>query len=204
MAKMKGEKYKVWQTSIKYQGVFIFRSLYKETFEFLKDINYTDENRFRYMEIYYYEKRSNDPIEGRAMWIFWRTDKIEPTDTSSYFKLAIDVDFHVRFMKDVEALVEGEKVKVQHGEVDVIITSYVWKDYKGGWSSHWLLKNMQEFWYKRIWSRSFEDKKHIVKEDMAKLARMIKQFFELQNYLPLEGKIFVPSHGYRREEEKKQ
>ena len=107
MPKIKGEKYPVWKTSIKYQGVFVMRSLYKETFEFLKDINYTDENRYRYMEEYYYEKRSSAPIEGRSLWIWWRTDTRDGVDVSSYYKFAIDVDFHVRFMKDVEAVVEG-------------------------------------------------------------------------------------------------
>lgn len=202
MPKIKGEKYPVWKTSIKYQGVFVMRSLYKETFEFLKDINYTDENRYRYMEEYYYEKRSSDPIEGRSLWIWWRTDKRDGVDVSSYYKFAIDVDFHVRFMKDVEAVVEGEKIKVQHGEVEILVSGYVWKDYNGTWSNHWLLKHLQDFWYKRLWSRSFEDKKHVVKEDMGKLLKMIKQFFELQSYLPLEGKIFVPSHGYREAEKK--
>ncbi|MBI1969770.1 hypothetical protein HYS48_03680 [Candidatus Woesearchaeota archaeon] len=197
---IRGNEQEVWKTKVKYYGVFHLRTLYKELMEFLKDLEYTDEERYKYFERFYFESRSLDPRQATQMWIWIRTDKTEgPVDESSYYRYYLDVDYHVRFMKDVEIMKEGEKMKVQHGEVEISIRCGVELDWNGKWQNHWFLKNMHDFFLKRLWWKQYQDKRHIVKDDALKLQRFIKEYFELQSYLPLAGKPFIPSHGYKEE-----
>ena len=192
-----GTDYPSWSTLIKYQGVFVLRPLYKEIMEFMKDLDYTDEERFHYWERYFYEKHSNDPNEGKTMWVWLRGKKIDGPDVSQYYYFYINIDFTVRFLKDVEVMKDGEKFKAQSGYIEIFLDSGVVVDRHGKWSEHWLLKHLHDFYFHRIWYKQLEDKKHMVKDDALKLMRMIKQYLDLESFLPLKGETFVPSHGYR-------
>jgi len=197
--KYKGKLKEAWKTKVKYMGVFSMRGLYKELMEYLKDLDYTDEDRYKYFETYYYEKRSSDPKEATSMWIWIRTDKNELIDSSNFFRYHMNIHYHVRFMKDIEVMSGGEKLKVQQGEVEVIIHPYIEIDWKGMWQSHWLLKHLLDFYVERLWWKSFQEKKHRVKDDAKEVQRRVKDYFEMQSNLPLEAAAFTPSHGYRDE-----
>ena len=195
--KPKGISYPAWNTVVKYQGVFVLRGIYKEIMEFMKDLDYTDEERFHYWERYYYEKQSADPREGKTMWLWLRGKKIDGPDVSKYYYYYISIDFTARFLKDVEVMKEGEKLKAQSGYIEIMVDSGVMVDRYGKWQSHWLLKHLHDFYFHRIWYKQLEDKKHSVRDDALKLTRMIKQYFELESFLPMQGETFVPSHGYK-------
>jgi len=195
----RGIRYKAWSTLVKYQGVFAFRPLYKEIMEFMKDLDYTDEERFHYWETYFYEKHTADQREGNTVWIWLRGKKIDGPDVSQYYHFYLDIDYTVRFLKDVEVMKDGEKMKMQNGYLEIFIEAGVVIDRYGKWQSHWFLKHLHDFYFHRIWYKQLEDKKHQTKDDALKLVRMIKQYLELESYLPMEGKTFVPSHGYRED-----
>lgn len=165
--------------------------------EFLKDMDYTDEERFHYYETQYYEKISPDPKEGRTMWIWLRPRKIDTPDVSKFYQYFIDIEFTARFLKDVEVMHEGEKMKAQSGYMEIMIDAGVFTDREGKWRNHWLLKHLYHFFLERVWYKQFEDKKHVAKEDAQKLAQQIKMYFELESFLHTKPEAFVPSHGYK-------
>src|SRR3989344_3148257 len=103
------------RTRVKYYGIFDFKQLYRDIKEKLVDIGYmkSKDGAKNMMETYYSEKRSSDPREAKTIWIWWRTKKSE--EASPFYEQRMNLDFHLRFVKDVEVMVDNEKKRAQQG-----------------------------------------------------------------------------------------
>jgi hypothetical protein len=189
-------KVEALKTEVKYMGIFYFKGFYRAVVEYLKDIDYTDQEKFKYLERYYYEKRSLDPAEAKSNWIWVRTNKYE--EGATFFHYTIDLDYHIRYMKDVEIMRHGQKFTAQKGEVSVVITANMIVDPYDKWKNHWFLKHILEFYLERLWRQEKEMHKNIVKGDAYKLQAMMKRYFEMQTFMG-EKDEFFPSHGVRDE-----
>ncbi len=182
-----------FKTRVKYLGMFNSKELYRNTREWLADKGYVKPENIKYLEKYYSEKRSSDPREGTTIWIWWRTKKGE--EKSSYYEMHMDIDFHFRFVKDIEVMVEGKKMKVQQGEIEVMLNSYLVLDPDDKWENHWLLKNFHELFYKRIWRKQRESRRGTIIGDCAYIQDKIKEFMEISRFGP-KGEAFYLKYGY--------
>ena len=103
--------------SIKYEDVFNMKELYKAIRDWLITNNYVSAKSSEKMEHFYLEKVN--PSGAKEMWVWWRTER-SPHD-SKYFKYHMNVDFHILGMKDVEIMHQGQKLKANKGEVEIMI-----------------------------------------------------------------------------------
>lgn len=185
------------KTRVKYYGMFDFKQLYRDVRDKLTDLGYVKGDDYKYIEKYYYEKESSDPREGKTIWIWWRTSKKE--ESSTYYEQHIDLDFHLRFVKEMEIMVDNEKKRVWQAEIEVLLESYLLLDPKGEWDNHWFLKTVHPLFYKRIWRKRREDRKNSTMTDCYKVQAMVKETFEISHFMPLKAEPFFPKYGYKKD-----
>ncbi|MBI1970256.1 hypothetical protein HYS47_00765 [Candidatus Woesearchaeota archaeon] len=180
-------------TNVKFKGVFDFTELYRQTRDRLVDKGYGSKPSWKYMEKLYQEKRTTDPREGKSGWIWWRTKKTE--EGSTFYTLHIDLDFHFRYFRDIEVMQEGKKLRVQKGEVEVVLNGYMLLDPEDKWKKHWFLKHVLELFYKRIWRKRRDMIRNTVISDTYKIQNHIKEFFDLKQFAPPQEVGFYPRGG---------
>ncbi|MCX6706775.1 MAG: hypothetical protein NT001_01395 [Candidatus Woesearchaeota archaeon] len=186
------------RTRVKYYGIFDFKQLYRDIKEKLVDISYmkSKDGAKNMMETYYSEKRSSDPREAKTIWIWWRTKKRE--EGSPFYEQRINLDFHLRFVKDVEVMVDNEKKRAQQGEIEVWIDGNLFMDPDDAWKKHWLMQHFVGFFARRIWRKQRESRKNSTITDVSKIQGFIKDSLEIKNFMPLRGQSFYDLYGYKK------
>ncbi|PIN86621.1 hypothetical protein COV19_03835 [Candidatus Woesearchaeota archaeon CG10_big_fil_rev_8_21_14_0_10_44_13] len=183
------------KTRVKYYGVFDFKQIYRDVRDKLTDLSYIKGDDYKYIEPYYSEKESSDPREAKTIWIWWRTKKIE--ENSTFYEQHIDLDFHLRFCRDMEVMVDDAKKRVWKAEIEVLMDSYVLLDPDDKWKNHWFLKTVLPLFYKRIWRKRREDRKNSTITDTYKVQAMIKDSFEMHHFMPRTPDQFFQPYGYK-------
>ena len=175
--------------SVKYEDVFNMKELYKATRDWLIANEYTTAKGSEKMEKFYLEKHT--PNGARELWIWWRNAR-SPHE-SKYFKYHMNVDYHVLNMKDVEIMHQGQKLKANKGEVEVIINCWLETEAEFEVKKS-IFAFIAERFNKRIYKKQIEEHKRDIKEDLDKLQNFIKQFLELKSFLQ-KTEIFYPARG---------
>jgi len=175
--------------SVKYEDVFDMKALYKAIRDWLISNEYVTAKSSEKMEKFYLEKIS--PSGTKEIWVWWRTSRFP--HGSKYFKYYMNVDFHVLGMKDVEIMHQGQKLKANKGEVEVLINCYLETEAEFEIKKTFL-GFLSEIFKKRVYKKQIEQHKDELKEDLDKLQNFIKQFLELKSFLP-KSEMFYPSRG---------
>lgn len=175
-------------------GVFDFKQFYRDIRDQIEDKGYFKEDNWKYAEPYYSEKRSSDPREAKTIWIWWRTEKKEG---NPFYLRHIDLEFHLRFVKDVEVMVEGEKKNVQRGEVEVVFNAWLEIDPKDEWKNHWFLKSFLDLFVRRIWRKRREAEKWGTIGDCMYIQTMVKDYFEIHKFIGPPKESFYSTYGYK-------
>jgi len=159
--------------------------------EVVKDKGYATGATFKFMEKHYMERVYSDPRKGKETWIWWRTSKTE--EGSTYYVLHIDLDYHFRFVQDIEVMQQGKKVKTQKGEVEIILDGWLELDPGDEWENHWFLKHVHELFYTRIWSKRREAIINSLRGDVYKMQALLKQMFEMKEFTPTKPGFYPPT-----------
>jgi hypothetical protein len=184
------------KTSVKFKsGLFVMIEVYRNMLEQYKHHQYADGTTFKFLETYYHETRHSDPQQGRYYWIWWRGIRTE--EGSSYYWKCLDVEFHGRFIKDVEIMNEGKKIKVQKGEIEILLNGYLKADPKDEWKNHWFLKHVDDLFWNRIWRKRRKDRKASVRSDTYKVQHFLKEFFSLATFTPGTKNFYTSEGGYK-------
>jgi len=180
--------------SIKYEDVFNLKELYKAIRDWLITNNYVTAKESEKMEKFYLEKIH--PNGAKEMWIWWRTDRA-PHD-SKYFKYHLNVDFHVLGMKDVEIMHQGQKLKANKGEIEVLLNAWLETEAEVEIEKTFLYSILggfiSRFFRRKVYKKQIDQHKDDLKEDLDKLQNFIKQFLELKSFLP-RTEMFYPARG---------
>jgi len=177
--------------SIKYEDVFNMKELYKAIRDWLITNSYVTSKSSENMEKYYLEKYN--PAGAREIWVWWRTNR-SPHE-SKYFKFHMNVDYHVLNMKDVEIMHQGQKLKANKGEVEVMINCWLETEAEVSVEKSFLgLLWLTNWFRKRAYKKQIEAHKDDLKDDFERLQAFIKQFLELKSFLP-KTEMFYPSRG---------
>lgn len=180
--------------SIKYEDVFNMKELYKAVRDWLISNDYVTAKSSENMEKFYLEKLA--PSGTKEIWVWWRTSK-SPHD-SKYFRYNINIDIHVLGMKDVEIMHQGQKLKANKGEVEIMINCFLEleaefefsKSFLGLLGGKWLTNVFR----KRVYKKQVDAHKGDLKDDLVKLQAFIKEFLELKSFLP-KSEQFYPARG---------
>ncbi|MEK6883534.1 MAG: hypothetical protein AABY22_28155, partial [Nanoarchaeota archaeon] len=115
------EKDLIFESKIKYVGIFSFKEFYKFCYDWL-----VDESGLKVIEKKYEEKIIGDAKNIESEWE--GTKKV-----SDYFKFEVIVKFKLVNVSEVEVTQGGAKVKANKGEVGISVKAHLIKDYDGKW-----------------------------------------------------------------------
>ncbi|MEX2017146.1 MAG: hypothetical protein WD876_01605 [Candidatus Pacearchaeota archaeon] len=164
------EKETIFSSKIKYNGIFLFKDLYKFCYEWLKE-----ETGLEIVENKYNEKLSGDAKEIEVEW----TGTNEMTD---YFQFEAKIGIKVGGLKKVEVNKGGAKVEMNSGSVEISMKGNLVRDYEGKFETtafRKFLRSIYEKWIIASRIEHYEDKIISACDEFLSQAKA---------YLDLEGK----------------
>ena len=179
---------------VKYKDIFDMKGFYDALHEYLKEHEWMDvEDKLDHWETYYGERI--DQSGAKEIWIQWRLFK-EPRD-APFLNYYLDIDFHCLGLTSTEVVREGAKWKVNKGEVELVIKSFLEKKYESEFEGNFFLKEIKTIFSNRIYHTEIEQRKKQLYQETYALQNFIKQWFKLKRYLPYEEiKGFFPSYAW--------
>ncbi|HLC52249.1 MAG TPA: hypothetical protein VJI98_03340 [Candidatus Nanoarchaeia archaeon] len=170
------------QIRIKYKDIFDLNEFYKALREWFNDKQWVDEeDKNEHWETYYGERLAGG---SREIWWWWRLFKKAPD--SDYLKYYIDIDVHCLGIVDTEVIVNGNKLKVNKGEIDFYMKGMIEKTYEAEFEKNWLLREVKDIFSRRIYRKNLEQRRKELYQEMYELNNFIKQWLKLKRYLPYE------------------
>jgi hypothetical protein len=163
-----------------YKGRHHFVNLYKRMFEKVKQMGYGDiDNGDENIEDYYSENRFPDGTKGE-IHCWWRAKK--KADNSA-FTYRIHIFFFCLLIKDETVVINGKKVKINTGEVNMFFTPMLEnsaiKDVK---KMNFLSDRMKDWWYQSIYKKHEEAAKLELFDDINELYGTAKKFLGMETY----------------------
>ncbi len=143
------EKEIQFSSSVKYDGIFLFKDFYKFCYDWLND-----ETRLDISEDKYKEKLKGDSKELDIKW----TGTKKVTD---YFKFEIKADFEIKDLINIEIKKGEAKMQTNKGSVQIKVKGTLIRDYEGKFertSFQKFLRSIYEKWVIPSRIEQFEDK----------------------------------------------
>jgi len=169
----------------------------KELYKYIHDFMYKDEDFVSYWgddkpEILYFEKQHPNGLREHHVW--WRLYKYP--EGNKYLRYLFKIDFQTLAMGKKEVIKNGQKFKMDKGDIIIRIQAYLQLDYNDDWQKHWLLKNFDHLFRNRIYRQQI----HYQREELYKKAyyiqNKIKQYLQLAMPEKIEAS-FQPAKGLR-------
>jgi len=113
---------KIPEVRIKYTDIFNGKMLYQTLWMWLQENGWVDEEeRGNHYETYYFERTEQNGM--KELFIRWRMFK--SFDNTPAFNFYLDFDFHWVNISNTEVIVEGQKLKVNKGIMELYIRPYI-------------------------------------------------------------------------------
>lgn len=144
-------------------------------------------------ETLYWEKEDGNGM--KEQWWWWRLQK--PSE-NPYYKYHLDIDYHNLAITNTEVVRDGKKFKVQKGETEIKVWTFVEYDVGGIFSKNKWMKSFQDLYSKRIMGKDLHaDKKIELYRETYILQSFMKRWFQLKRFLPYEEvQLFHPSKAF--------
>ena len=177
---------------VKVEDVFNMKDFYKMVKEWLDEEDYFDEfGTENYREKLYLHRT----LQGATEILVWQRTMKYPEGVNpktGYLRYLLNVDYHVLYMKDVEVMHKGRKLKMQKGEVEALIKADVELDYRGEWKKHGFLGRFVDIFQKRIYRQEIEYHRINLYREAYRLQALIKRYLEAKGlFSPEEIKTYI-------------
>lgn len=187
---------------IKYSDVFSLRNLYIMAHQLLLEEGWTGmegDSDHADVEKLYSENVFQKGIHrgGKEIWYWWRMVKYPEGKYSGYLRNLLDMDVHIVYLQDTEAIHQGKKIKVQNGEIEIFFRPRIESDYGARkWSEHWFLRHFKHV-YEHRWIRDeLEKREKELWRDVYRIHAKIKNYLELRTFLPEAPPFFAKKYGF--------
>lgn len=173
---------------VKYKGTFRLQAFYDMLHDWLVDEEWSTTQHHKFGETMF--KKFERPDNVKDFRIHWRLKK----QVNSYMGHLMDIDFNILFIKDVETMHQGKKIKTNFSDCDVNIRVRTEYDYGGNWSTHPILKHMAILFPKRIYWKEFEENRIRAYRDAYRLQQAMKDFWGMRRWVeePEKGSFDRP------------
>lgn len=176
-----------------YKETFWMQPLYRMTRQWLMENEYVDAKDDIALEsameiLYLYRDGTHINPHERELRIWWRTQKrtMPVAGASKFYTHHIDIDWNVINMVDKEIMYNGNKQKVQAGELRILIKpSIEVKDLQ----KTPLMKYFNAWFLTRLIKKNLEENRKVLYQDAYRLQGTIKKYLELRTFLPKEEKF---------------
>jgi hypothetical protein len=184
---------------VKYKDIFDLKEFYDAFHEYLLENEWMayekgpddviGDERF---ETYYDERINKEGMKELRMW--WRLKKKAPA--AQYLTYYLDVTYKCLAIVNTEVVRNGHKLKMQKGEIEVAIDGYIDQEWKREFKKS-ILREISLLFKKRIYKKTFQQRKKELYQEAYAMNNFIKQWFKLKRYLPYEEtKNFFTSGAY--------
>jgi len=160
------ERKEVYKQKLKKKGYWDYRELYNFCFEWLKEEGY------RVKEKEYVEKLSG---AGKEIILKWEASR----RITDYFNNIIEVKWHILGMSDAEVEEDGKKVKMNKGEVAIVVRASLERDYENRWEDRPLWKFLRSVYEKYIIRVTMEEYEDSLEEKAKEYIKDIKAFLRI-------------------------
>jgi len=151
---------------LEYEGPFELKQFYH-----LLDAYWMNQH-YDKKELKHFEKRTE---EGRYIELL-----LEPFKTiSDFMKLQMELEIHIRNLKDVEVMVKGKPQTIQQAKITIRFRAWVNKNYGELWERRPLWFFLRTSVDKFIYRLHIEKFGHELKDDVKNLQHQIKSFLNL-------------------------
>ena len=167
---------------IVYKEAFVMQPLYRVTHKWLGENDYADSGGDSSLEssgevLYHFRKGTTVSPGENELRIWWRTQK----SVSAFYVHHLDIDWNVIQMYNIEIMRNGNKQKVQKGELRINIKPYI---NIPDMSRTTLLKFFDNWIRTRLVKKNLEENRKILYQDAYRLQGMIKKYLELKTFIP--------------------
>lgn len=199
------------QFSVKYKDIFHFRNLYVMMHELLWEEGWLTREGLgdrwqEALETLYYENHFQKGIHagGKEVWVWWRCEKgTEGLGRGvGYFRWLLDIDIQGAYIKDVEIIHQGKKIKAQHGQLWIWFRPKIEGDYEKTWRKHPLLKHLQHSYEHRFMHGQVEKYEKMLWRDAYKIQHKIKAFLKNRTFIPISAPFHPRQYGHAENFEK--
>ena len=109
--------------------------------------------------------------------------RIAEKKINDYYKFKIKVNFFVIGLKEVEVEKAGVKVKMDTGDIEITIRSYIISDWEGRWENSPVLKFLKGVYDKYLMRSFYQELKVRIYEEAYKFENELKAFFNLSRFM---------------------
>jgi hypothetical protein len=178
---------------LKYKDIFDMKEFYCAIYEWLEENAWADAaGNSNHWETFYKERVGQGG--AKEIWIQWRPSRAAEGAPLTYY---LDFNFHCVALMKTEVIKEGRKMKVNKGEVELVIKAFIEKNYERDFKSDSILKHILKLFNNRIYNKTIEQRRKELYQETYALQNFIKQWLKLKRYLPYEeSKNFFPSYAW--------
>jgi hypothetical protein len=186
---------KLEKLTIIYKDLFDMKGLYEIMKEWMVEEGFVDENGDGKdaFETYYWERRKPGTT-GKEFTIWWRVTKGSPSSPWYTYKLYIDfIGIH---LQTVETIHEGKKIRINDGEVNVVIQPVLILDEDNKFvKDNFLFKSLVKPFRLRMIKKDFSWNKKFLESIAERLQIMIKDYLDLNQYQRMSEPMH-PTRGF--------
>ena len=161
------EEDRLFKTKVKHKGVFDFKETYRVLYEWLVDQGY-NLNEKSY-------KENLGPGGSREIEIEWNAFR----NISDYFRFLFKIKWHIMGMTEMEAVIEGEKQKVNKGQFEIEISTILVKDYESRWENRPFFKFLRTMYDRYLIPSRIEQYEGKLLGEMDEFVTQLKSFLSL-------------------------
>ena len=154
---------------VNYQGIFNLSDLLILIDSFFKKKGYTKHN------MGHTEKRTE---KGRNINL-----RLRPFKKVKINKLEVQIWLNISDMKDIQKKIDGIKVSLNKGKVNIIIDAFVIEDMRGKWEARAEYTMIRTIFDKFLFRSKSKDYEGMVKSDATELKDELSSFLNLNKFL---------------------
>ena len=164
------QKKEIYKEMFKQTGYWNYAELYDMVFNWLKGRDYI------LTENLYNEKLQANGKEVTIKWTAYR-------DVTDYFRFEFILEWHILGMKDAEVEIDGEKVKTNKGEIEIVFRANLIKDYEKKWEDLPLWKFMRALYEKYVIRQTIDEFESDISDEVNELINDIKALLRTSHKL---------------------
>ncbi|MBW3018721.1 hypothetical protein KY329_00865 [Candidatus Woesearchaeota archaeon] len=174
------DRKKVAAWVVNFKDVFDMKLLYLLAHEWLVDEGWAPRLDQEFPEIYYLHREVAG--FGTENWIRWRCCKTPEGSKGGQplFQFEMDTEFHVLGLQKTEMVMNGKKVKLDKGEVEIRINAGLVYDKSGFMEKSLLTRPFKKMWYKRVFKDRWISLKKELYHDSYRYREALNTYLQIE------------------------
>lgn len=161
------EQDNIYETRVKYAGIFDFKDVYSLVYEWLKDFGY-----FVIEEEYSEKIRA----EGKEIEIRWQCTR----KVTDYFRFIIKIRWSISGLVEVEIPKDGKKIKANKGSLDIKFSAILERDWQHKYEVSPFHKFLRAIYEKYIIPNRIEQMEGKITEEVLDIVNNLKAYLALE------------------------